>query len=171
MPSLYPLLNGNSNPNSNARLYAKLASKPGGRALFGALVAFKAPFFLASQPRLRKLRPGFAEARLGKWWLMNNHIKTFHVISALNGAEFVMGCLAEVSIPATHRWLPQGMTAEYLSKSSGSLTVRATADLPNFAEITPETGGRQIPVRCEFIDAKGNHPIAATINIWVTAKK
>lgn len=165
------LLNGNPNPNGNARLYAKMAAKPGGRGLFGALVAFKAPFFLTTQPRLKQLRPGFAEVRQGKWWLMNNHIKTFHVIAALNAAEFAMGCLAEISIPATHRWLPQGMTTEYKSKSVGGLTVRATADLPDFDEITPVSGGRQVPVVCEFIDAEGNHPMTATINMWVSAKK
>lgn len=126
---------------------------------------------MTSQPRLQELRPGYAQVRLGKWWLMNNHIKTFHVIAALNGAEFAMGCLAEISVPSTHRWLPQGMTTEYKSKSVGSLTVKATAELPNFDEITPESGGRQIPVVCNYIDAQGNHPMTATINIWVTAKK
>lgn len=148
-----------------------MASKPLGKGLFGAFVAVKAPFFLTSQPRLKELRPGYAKVRLGKWWLMNNHIKTFHVIAALNGAEFAMGCLAEISTPSTHRWLPRGMTSEYNSKSTGGLTLTATADFPDFSQITPESGGQLVPVHIKFVDDAGNEPISATIDIWVSAKK
>ncbi|KAB1502765.1 DUF4442 domain-containing protein [Corynebacterium sp. 320] len=163
-------LAGNPRPNANAKLYEKLAKKPLGTRLFGALVAFKAPFFMTSQPQLKTLRPGLAEVRLTKWWLMQNHIGTFHVISALNGAEFAMGCLAEISLPDTHRWLPQGMTTEYKAKSTGGLTLTATMDLPDFSTITKETGGRRIPVTIKFVDDAGQEPMTATIDIWVTAK-
>ncbi|OFT89265.1 hotdog fold domain-containing protein [Corynebacterium sp. HMSC28B08] len=161
----------NTNPSPVFRMYKKLSKKPGGKALFSAAVSLKAPYFSTVLPRLQEMHPGYSEVKVPKWWLVNNHIKTFHAIAACNAAEFAMGMLAEASLPNTHRWLPKGMRTEYRTKSKGGLTARASADLPDFSQITRESGGQTLTVTIHFEDAAGNEPVYAEIDIWVTAKK
>lgn len=161
----------NANPSSVFRMYKKLSKKPGGKGLFSAAVSLKAPYFSTVLPRLQEMRPGYAEVKVPKWWLVNNHIKTFHAIAACNAAEYAMGMLAEASLPNTHRWLPKGMRTEYRTKSTGGLTARASAELPDFSQITRESGGQTVTVTIHFEDAAGNEPVYAEIDIWVTAKK
>ncbi|WP_038834641.1 hotdog fold domain-containing protein, partial [Pseudomonas aeruginosa] len=55
-----------------------------------------------------------------------NHIGTVHAIALCNAAELAAGTMTDASIPAGHRWIPRGMTVEYLAKATGD--VRAVAD-------------------------------------------
>lgn len=148
-----------------------MSRRRGGKGLFSAAVSLKAPYFSTVLPQLQEMRPGYAEVKVPKWWLVNNHIKTFHVIAACNAAEFAMGMLAEASLSNTHRWLPKGMRTEYRTKSTGGLIARASAKLPDFSSITRESGGQTVTVTIHFEDAAGNEPIYVEIDIWVTMKK
>ena len=148
-----------------------MSRRRGGKGLFSAAVSLKAPYFSTVLPQLQEMRPGYAEVKVPKWWLVNNHIITFHVIAACNAAEFAMGMLAEASLPNTHRWLPKGMRTEYRTKSTGGLIARASAKLPDFSSITRESGGQTVTVTIHFEDAAGNEPIYVEIDIWVTMKK
>ncbi|MFV9533862.1 DUF4442 domain-containing protein [Pseudomonas aeruginosa] len=49
-----------------------------------------------------------------------------HAIALCNAAELAAGTMTDASIPAGHRWIPRGMTVEYLAKATGD--VRAVAD-------------------------------------------
>lgn len=109
--------------------------------------------------------------RIAKWWGVNNHIGTYHVIAALNGAEAAMGLLCESTMPETHRWIPRGMRAEYPAKSTGGLTVTASAQFPDFTAVTRETGGQLVTVTCQLVDDSGNVPVTADIDVWVSAKR
>lgn len=82
-----------------------------------------------------------------------------------------MGMLCEASVPTTHRWVPKGMNTNYRKISKGGLTATATADLPDFAEITPESGGRDLEVRIDLVDSEGTLVQDAVITCWLTAKK
>lgn len=162
------------NPSSTYRIYksvmAKAPSKALGRGVFSVLASLKAPYFVTVQPRVQELRPGLCRVRVAKWWLLQNHIKTFHAIAACNTAEFAMGMLTEASLPATHRWLPMGMRTEYVKKTTGGLTATATADFPEFSQITKESGGQKVTVRIQFVDDAGVESVKAEIDVWVTAK-
>lgn len=161
----------NTNPSSTFAMWKKLSSKPGGSRLFSAAVCAKAPYFGTVFPHVIDMRPGYSEVKAPKWIGVNNHIKTFHAIAACNVAEMAMGMLAEASLPATHRWLPQGMRTKYLTKSTGGLTAKATAELPDFSQITKDSGGQTVTVTIHYTDAAGKEPVYAEIDIWVTAKK
>ena len=63
------------------------------------------------------------------------------------------------------------MTTNYLKISKGGLTATATADLPDFTQITPESGGRNLDVRIELVDAEGTLVQDAVITCWITAKR
>ena len=142
-----------------------------GRGLFSVGYSLKAPYFRTVLPRVREMSPERAVVRLGNWWGVRNHIGTFHVIAALNGAEAAMGALCEAAVPTSHRWLPRGMRADYPTKSTGGLTITATADMPDFSTITPETGGQLVTLDISIVDDAGNEPVKAEIDVWVSAKK
>lgn len=158
-------------PTATAKLWRKHRDSSLGRAFFSTAFSLKAPYFRTVFPRFREAEPGKAVVRIGEWWGIRNHIGTYHVIAALNGAEAAMGLLCEVSVPATHRWIPRAMRAEYPAKSTGGLTVTATADFPDFSEVTAETGGQLVTVDVSLIDDAGNEPVHAEIDVWVSAKK
>ncbi|MGP9723176.1 hotdog fold domain-containing protein [Corynebacterium sp. AOP40-9SA-29] len=160
-----------THPTGTYKLWKKLNGTAPARGLFSLGFSLKAPYFRTVFPRIRVSEPGRAVVRIGDWWGVRNHIGTFHVIAALNGAEAAMGMLCESSVPTTHRWLPRGMRADYPTKSSGGLTVTATADFPDFSTITRETGGQLVTVDIALIDDAGNEPVHAEIDVWLSAKK
>jgi hypothetical protein len=49
-----------------------------------------------------------------------------HAIALCNAAELAAGSMTAASIPAGCRWIPKGMTVEYLAKADGD--IRAVAD-------------------------------------------
>ncbi|MDX4011252.1 alpha/beta fold hydrolase, partial [Pseudomonas aeruginosa] len=77
-------------------------------------------------PQFVELRPGYAEVTFPKRREVLNHIGTVHAIALCNAAELASGTMTDASIPAGHRWIPRGMTVEYLAKATGD--VRAVAD-------------------------------------------
>nr|WP_120491101.1 hotdog fold domain-containing protein [Corynebacterium lactis] len=156
------------------RAWKKLSGSPVpgvGKRLFSFSASLVAPYFRTVHPQLSVMEPGRAVARMPKWWGVQNHIKSVHAIAACNLAEFTMGMLCEASVPTTHRWVPKGMTTNYKRISVGGLTAVATAELPDFADITPDTGGRDFPVHITLTDAEGTEVQDAVINCWITAKK
>ena len=99
-----------------------------GRGAFSLAFALKAPYFLTIAPTLVELRPNFAQVRVRKWWGVQNHIGTVHVIAVANGLEMAMGALAESTIPTHLRWIPKGMELEYLAMSTSTLLATAETD-------------------------------------------
>lgn len=152
-------------------LWRKFSGSAPKRGLFSLGYALKAPYFRTVLPRVRTVESGRAVLRIGKWWGVQNHIGTYHVIAALNGAEAAMGLVCEASVPSSHRWIPRGMRADYPARSTGGLTVTATMDVPDFSEITRETGGRLVTVNIQLLDDAGVEPVTAEIDVWISAKK
>ena len=61
---------------------------------------------------------------------MHNHIGTVHAIALCNLAELSAGVMTDATIPASMRWIPKGMTVEYLKKATGTMRGVATPDIP-----------------------------------------
>lgn len=97
-----------------------------GPAQFSAMISQIAPYFSSIAPQFVELRPGYAEVTFPKRREVLNHIGTVHAIALCNAAELAAGTVTDVSIPAGRRWIPRGMTVEYLAKATGD--VRAAAD-------------------------------------------
>ena len=125
----------------------------------------KAPYFASIRPRFEELRAGYARVSMKKRRALENHIGTVHAIAMCNLAELAAGTMTEISIPASMRWLPKGMTVEYLKKSTGG--VRAEATLPEVGE----GPGRDVPALVEIKDDAGELVCRATITMWVSPKK
>jgi acyl-coenzyme A thioesterase PaaI-like protein len=146
------------------KLYRRLAALPLGRWLFARLICMRAPYFATIRPRFRELRPGLCQVSMRKRRAVQNHVGSVHAIANANLCELAGGMLMEVSIPTTMRWIPRGMTIEYLKKASTSVT--ATARLDKNAWSTENVG---VPV--SVTDAQGNEVVRAVITMYVSEKK
>ncbi|WP_370944405.1 hotdog fold domain-containing protein [Amycolatopsis sp. cg5] len=151
---------------STYALWTRLAAKPGGKQLFSAAMCLRVPYFRTIVPSVKEIKPGRCEVTSPKWWGVYNHIGTYHAIAACNLAEIAMGMLAEATLPPTHRWLPKGMTVNYVAKAETSL--RAVAELPSIPDFGDE--GFELPVPVTITDTAGKPVVTATITIWVTRK-
>jgi acyl-coenzyme A thioesterase PaaI-like protein len=89
-----------------------------------------------------------------------------HAIALCNLAELAGGIMTEASMPATHRWIPKGMTVSYLKKAATD--VRAVA---RFAQ-PPQFGseGAELPVAITIYDRGGDAVFEAEIRMWVSPK-
>ena len=153
-------------PRSVLSIYNRLADKPGGRWLFSRLVCLKAPYFASIAPRIESLAPGRGVATLRHRRAVTNHIGTVHAIALCNLAEFIAGLTTDVSLPAGMRWIPKGMTVEYLKKAAGTMRAVAT---PAF-EPKAANAGYELPMLVEIADASGEPVFRARIAMWVTSK-
>jgi acyl-coenzyme A thioesterase PaaI-like protein len=97
-----------------------------GAAQFSGMIGQVAPYFASIAPQFVELRPGYAEVTFAKRREVLNHIGTVHAIALCNSAELAAGTMTDVSIPDGCRWIPKGMTVEYLAKADGD--IRTVAD-------------------------------------------
>ena len=151
--------------NAALAAWRRLEGKPLGKTLFSRAICFKAPYFSSISPRFAELGPGRARVSMRKRRSVQNHIGTVHAIAMCNLAEIAAGTVTEVSIPEGMRWLPKGMTVEYLRKAETD--VEATATLPG----VEEGAARDVPVTVEVKDAAGELVCRAVITMWVTPRK
>jgi len=130
---------------------------------FTAAICQIAPYFGTIQPSVVALRPGYAEATVPLRKEITNHIGTVHAIALCNAAELVAGTMTDASIPAGYRWIPKGMSVEYLAKAKTD--VRAVADGSGID--WTQAGDQVVPV--DVFDTDGKKVFAARITMNVKA--
>ena len=145
--------------------WRRLSGTAPGRWLFSRLVCFKAPYFRSIRPVFDRLEPGRAEAHFRKRRRVTNHIGTVHAIAMANLCELVAGTMTEISIPRGMRWIPRGMTIDYLGKAETD--VRAVATLPPVRE--GETQDAVVSV--DVFDRNGRRVVHADITMYVSPAK
>ncbi|MGY1806631.1 hotdog fold domain-containing protein [Blastococcus sp. SYSU D00669] len=149
-------------------LYERLEPKPLGRYLFSLAIAWRAPYFRSVRPRFVSLAPGRGEVRARNRRAVRNHIGTFHAIACCTLAELAAGTTMEATLPASHRWIPKGMTVAYLAKAETDL--RAVATVPDLADLG-EGGSREVVVPVDVVDTGGRVVVHADITMWVSPKR
>jgi acyl-coenzyme A thioesterase PaaI-like protein len=152
--------------NFTLSAWQRLSKWVGGKWIFSKLVCIKAPYFSTIQPKFIALLPGYCEVQIKKRRGVLNHIGTVHAIAMCNMAELAGGIMTDVSIPLTHRWIPKGMTVEYLGKAKTNL--RAIAEL---TPIPSFEGSTDLPVTVKIFDANDKLIFRAVITILVSPKK
>ena len=148
------------------KIYRSLSRKPLGHWLFSRLICFKAPYFGSIGPRMVRLEPGRGEATIRHRRSVTNHLGTVHAIALCNLAEFVGGLTCEVSIPASMRWIPKGMTVAYLKKAVGTMRATATPAFPP----REASEGYELPFEVVVENPAGEAVFKATIAMWVSPK-
>ena len=132
-----------------------------GPAAFSHLACQMAPYFSTITPQISELRPGHAVVDVPFRKEITNHLASVHAIALCNAAELAAGMMTDASIPAGAKWIPKGMTVEYLAKAKTS--IRAVAD---GSEIDWTTAGdKHVPV--DIFDEAGAKVFTANITMNV----
>jgi acyl-coenzyme A thioesterase PaaI-like protein len=148
-------------------LYRRITRWPAGHWLFSRAVCLRAPYFSTIAPRFVALEPGRCEVRMRDRRRVHNHIGTVHAIALCNLAELGAGVMAEATMPPGMRWIPKGMSVEYLGKAVGSMHAVATPDVP----LAAQEAGQDWPVSVQVADAGGAVVFRARIVMWVSQRK
>ena len=149
------------------RMYRKFLRWPGGRWLFSRAVCFKAPYFGTVKPTFHVLENSRCEATIPDRRGVHNHIGTVHAIALCNLAELCAGVMTDASLPRDMRWIPKGMTVQYLKKAVGTQRGVATPNLP----IISAAAGYNLPVNVDVFDPAGERVFNAVITMWLSPKK
>ena len=147
--------------------YRRMVRWPAGRWLFSRAICLKAPYFSTISPRFVALEVGRCEVRIPDRRRVHNHIGTVHAIALCNLAELSAGVMAEVTVPASMRWIPRGMTVEYPAKARG--TMHALAVPASAAR--ESASGYLWPVTVSVRDDRGLEVFRARIDMWVSPRK
>lgn len=135
-----------------------------GRWAFSRAVGFRAPYFATIRPAVLELEPGRCVVAVPKRRRVLNHLGTVHAIASCNAAELAAGMAIDAALPASYRWIPQGMTVEYRKKARTSL--RATAQVPS----VDFTATDRVDVDVALTDSEGVVVVHATITMAVGPK-
>jgi acyl-coenzyme A thioesterase PaaI-like protein len=152
--------------NFTLSTWTRLSSKPAGKWLFSKLVCWKAPYFSSIRPRFRELRPGYCVVTMKKRRAVKNHIGTVHAIAICNLAEIVAGTMTEATVPGNYRWIPKGMTVEYLAKATTDLSAEGVIDAT-----TAYDGSFELPVEICVRDTADQVVLRATVTMWLTPRR
>ena len=145
------------------KLWAKAQKYPAGKKLFSLAVCRRAPYFGSIRPLVREVRPNYCEVWFRKRRKVENHIRTVHVIAICNAMEMAMGALAEATIPVHLRWIPRGMSLNYVDK--------ATSDIVAVAETSPEDWKPgDLAVRVKAVREDGTTVVDGTIMLYISEK-
>ncbi|ARU57399.1 phenylacetic acid degradation-like protein [Oleiphilus messinensis] len=120
-----------------------------------------APYFSTIDPAITDFKPGYCELTLKNQKKVHNHLGTIHAIAMCNAAELVAGMTTDASIPKGARWIPQGMTVQYLAKAKTDLKVVCDAENVDFSQ----AGEVIVPVAA--YDTDGNKCFSADITMNV----
>ncbi len=150
--------------NALLALYNKTIRLPLGTQIFSRIGARRVPYFKSIAPRVERLEHNYCQVLVRKRKAVTNHIGTMHVIAVANGLEMAMGFMAEASIPSHLRWIPKGMTLDYLIKGETDITCSAQVSDEDW-----QTGDMLIPVKA--VNTSGEAVVTGTIKLWITEKK
>lgn len=151
--------------NKTLSIYKRVAAMPFGRAIFSRLLCLRAPYFKSIRPRFVELRPGYGEIFMRERRAVRNHLGSVHAIAMCNMVELVGGMTLEVSLPSALRWIPRGMSVEYLKMARTDLSASCVIPDLNF------DGKKELPVKVSVRDVGNNEVMRATINMHLSAKK
>lgn len=137
---------------------------PLGSQIFSRISARRVPYFKSISPRVERLERNYCQVLVRKRRALTNHIGTMHVIAVANGLEMAMGFMAEASIPSHLRWIPKGMSLDYLIKGETDITCIAEVSDKDW-----QVGDMLIPVKA--VNTTGETVVSGTIKLWISEKK
>jgi acyl-coenzyme A thioesterase PaaI-like protein len=132
--------------------------------LFARAVCWRAPYFATIRPQFHELGPGRCAVGFRRRRAVLNHLGSVHAIAIANLCELAAGVLMEATLPVTHRWIPRGMTIEYLARAEGD--VLATARLDRSTWGAAESLGVPVTVA----DLAGRETVRAVISMYVSPR-
>lgn len=113
-----------------------------GSSAFSHMACQLAPYFSTINPEISLLTPGRAEVKVPFRKEITNHLASVHAIALCNAAELAGGMMTEVSIPGGARWIPKGMSVEYLAKAKTAIHAIADGSQIDWTS----SGDKSVPV-------------------------
>jgi acyl-coenzyme A thioesterase PaaI-like protein len=147
------------------RAWMRLQRSSFGRWLFARTVSKRAPYFATIKPRFMDLQPKLCRVSMRKRRSVENHIGTVHALAMGNLCELAAGMCTEVTIPVEMRWIPRGMTIEYLAKAETDVIATARLDKTEWA------GAENVAVPITVTDLNGKEVVRAVISMYVSRRK
>jgi hypothetical protein len=149
-------------------LFNSMQGYTGGKRLFSWLVCRKARYFGTIKPYVVELKPGKCVIKMKKRKAVTNHLNTVHAIAMCNIVELAGGMGMDVSIPDHYRWIPSGMTVEYLALAKTDLTGIFETDINKIREWDLN---KPYPAIVNCLDTDGKIVMRGTIDIHLSLKK
>lgn len=132
-----------------------------GPEAFSKMTCQTAPYFSTINPLISDLGPNQCTVLLPFAKEVTNHLGTVHAIAMCNAAELAAGMMTNVSIPQGARWIPKGMTVEYLAKAKTDLTAVARGEGIDWST----EGDKIVPVGVTDTDGKTVFTAQITMNV------
>ena len=145
-------------------LYQRISGFPAGRWLFTRIVCFRAPYFGSIRPQFVELRPGIARVSMKKRRSVQNHIGGVHALAMGNLCELAAGMMTEVTMPRNMRWIPRGMTIQYLSQARSDVSAEARLELREYNQ------KEDVVVDVEVMDREGTRVVRAEITMYISPR-
>lgn len=156
-----------SNESALIKTWHKFKKWPCGNWLFSKAVCFKAPYFGSMKPTILDLKAGHCSAVVKNTRRVHNHIGTIHAIAQCNLAELCAGVMVDATVPhKSHRWIPKGMTVQYLAKVDTDVTAIAEIELPH-----QWTDKEDLVVPVKLYNTRNELVFTADITMYITKKK
>ncbi len=156
-----------SDKSAVLKTWLKLKKLPFGNWLFTKAVCVKAPYFASMKPYILDVRDGYCSAVVKNRRSVHNHIGTIHAIAQCNLAELCAGVMVDATVPyKTHRWIPKGMTVNYLAKVDTDVTAIAQIESPR-QWIDKE----DLVVPVKLYNTRNELVFTADITMYITKKK
>jgi acyl-coenzyme A thioesterase PaaI-like protein len=150
--------------NRLLKVYTQCRKLPFGNHIFSKMVCFKAPYFKTIRPVFRELRPGYCEVTMKNRRAVQNHISSVHAIAMCNISELTAGSMLEATLPRSMRWIPKGMTVEYLKIAKTDLKAVCEIALDNL------DSPQELPMTVHVTDTKGTEVFRAVISMYISKK-
>ena len=119
-------------PDQLLGLWRRLAPLPGGRWLFGRLLAWGIPYSGSIGAKVRILEPGHCILLLRERRAIRNHLRSIHAVAITNAGELASGLAMTTALPAGTRAIVTKLSTEYLKKARGTIVVECrVAEVPH----------------------------------------
>lgn len=145
-------------------LYERFTRFPFGNILSSRALAFRAPYFSTIHPHVTDLRSGYCRVEIKDRRSIRNHLGSVHAGALCTLSELTGGLAVEATLPSSLRWIPRGMTVQYLKKAKGKLVGKCSIDQ---SVLVP--GDVKVPM--EIKDGAGDTVLNAVIVFYISERK
>ncbi len=149
--------------NRTLRVFRRLSRFPFGKLIYSKLINFYAPYTGTIRAEVTDLTLGRCTTVMKDRRSIQNHLHTVHAIALCNLCEMTMGLMVDATISPSLRWIPRGMTVNYIKKARGTLSGSSWID-PD--ALVP--GNQTVPV--EIQDISGDVVVRADIMLSISRR-